>query len=516
MWQRDAAGRTRREVGCALAALIAMLPSSARARPIFDIRDHGARGDGVTLDTDAVNRAIEASARAGGGTVRIPAGHYPCFSIRLRSNVAILLEKGAVVEAADPARHGGRYDDPEPGSSGLYQDFGHSHWRNSLFWGDGIENVSITGPGMIHGLGLTREGPRAGWTRETGERPLSMRGMSAADIAKLEPGVAAMRGLGNKAISLKNCRGVHLSDFTLLRGGHIGILLTGVRGVTIDRLVIDTQRDGIDLDAVTDATVTNCRVNSPNDDAIVVKASYGLERLAASENIVIRDCEVSGYDLGTLVDGTRQRTQQFAPDRDRPTGRIKLGTESNGGYRHILIERCRFDHCRGLALETVDGGAMEDVTVRSLRLNDVTSAPIFVRLGDRRRGPSGTQIGSTRGITISDFEATAIDPRFAAMIAGIPGHPVTGVMLRNIHLQFLGGGSAVDAARVPEEHPEAYPEPSMFGTLPAWGLWVRHARDVTIDRLTMETLRPDARPPILVQDAQNLRVTGTPLWKGPS
>jgi polygalacturonase len=286
--------------------------------------------------------------------------------------------------------------------------------------------------------------------------------------------------------------------------------------VTIDRLVIDTQRDGIDLDAVTDATVTNCRVNSPNDDAIVVKASYGLERLAASENIVIRDCEVSGYDLGTLVDSTRQLTQQFAPDRDRPTGRIKLGTESNGGYRHILIERCRFDHCRGLALETVDGGAMEDVTVRSLRLNDVTSAPIFVRLGDRRRGPSGTQIGSTRGIAISDFEATAIDPRFAAMIAGIPGHPVTGVMLRNIHLQFLGGGSAVDAARVPEEHAEAYPEPSMFGTLPAWGLWVRHARDVTIDRLTMETLRPDARPPILVQDAQDVHVTATPLWKGPS
>ncbi len=499
---------TRRQLGAGL--LAGLLPFPAHAATVIDVRTHGARGDGKAIDSPAINAAIAAAAsRPAGGTVLVPAGRYRCFSIRLRSRVTLSLAKGAVIEAAE----GTGYDMPEDIEQ-LYQDFGHSHWRNSLIWGDDLHDVAILGPGLIDGAGLTRDGPGARWKAQTGERPLSMRGMSAQDIGKLEPDAAAMRGRGNKAIALRNGRNVNLTGFTMRKCGHFAILATGTQGLTIRDLTIDTDRDGIDLDCVRDVVVERCRVNTPNDDAIVVKASDALGRKVAAENIVIRHCAVSGFDLGTLLDGTRLTTQLLAPDRDRPTGRIKLGTESNGGYRNILIEDCSFTHCRGLALETVDGGVMENVVARRLTMQDVTTAPIFLRLGDRRRGPPGTAIGAIRGVRISEIVATGIDHRYAAGIAGLPGHPIEDVSLTDIRLSYRGGGTAADAARTPEEHVAAYPEPSMFGVLPAWGLWMRHARGVAIDRLELSTETPDARPPIVADDVAALHVMRTPSWRG--
>jgi polygalacturonase len=510
-------GRRDVTLGLATGALLlplAAFPFPAHAARRFDVRDHGARGDGVAIDSGAVNAAIDSAARAGGGTVILPRGRYLCFSIRLRSRVTLVLSEGAVIEAADPARHAGRYDLPEDEVDQLYQDFGHSHWHNSLIWGDDVDQVAIIGPGLIHGLGLTRDGPGARWKKQSGERPLSMRGMSAKEIGELEPDAAAMQGLGNKAIAFKNGRDIHLSGFTILKGGHFAILATGTRGLRIDGLTIDTERDGIDLDCVRDVVVERCRVNSPNDDAIVVKSSHALGRAIAAENILIRDCDVSGYDMGSLIDGSRRTTQQIAPDRDRVTGRIKLGTESNGGYRNVRIEDCRFTRCRGLALETVDGGVMEHIVARRLTMRDVTTAPIFLRLGDRRRGPDGTGVGAIRHVEIGEVDARGIDHRFPAAIAGLPGRPIADVTVRDVHLVYRGGGTAADAARRPEELADAYPEPSMFGVLPSWALWARHSERLTIERFMAETLAPDQRRPFAFDDVPGLAIRGTPLWRG--
>ena len=504
---------TRRDLALGLANLaLAALPFPAHAARRFDVRDHGARGDGIAIDSDAINAAIEAASRGGGGTVLLTRGRYLCFSIRLRSRVTLLLGEGAVIEAADPARHAGRYDLPEEGIDQLYQDFGHSHWHNSLIWGDDVRKVAILGPGAIDGAGLTRDGPGARWKRQAGERPLSMRAMTQAQIDDLEPAAAAMAGKGNKAIAFKNGRDIRLSGFTIRKGGHFAILATGTQKLRIDRLTIDTDRDGIDLDCVRDVVVERCRVNSPNDDAIVVKSSHALGRAIAAEDILIRDCDLSGYDMGSLIDGTRTTRQQIAPDQDRVTGRIKLGTESNGGYRNIRIEDCRFTRCRGLALETVDGGVMEHIVARRLTMRDVTTAPLFLRLGDRRRGPEGTGIGAIRHVEISEVDARGIDHRFPATIAGLPGHPISDVTLRDIHLDYEGGGAAQDAARRPAELADAYPEPSMFGILPDWALWARHAERLTIERFTAATRSPDQRPPLLFDDVRHLTVRNTPLW----
>ena len=508
----------RRDLTVGAIASMALIPAAAlpfagHLARRFDVREYGARGDGVAIDSDAFNAAILAASQAGGGIVVVPRGRYLCFSIRLKSRITLLLSKGAVIEAADPARHAGRYDVPEDGIGQLYQDFGHSRWHNSLIWGEDVSQVAIVGPGLIDGAGLTRDGPGARWKAQTGERPLSMRGMSEREIAALEPDGKRMVGLGNKAIALRGGRDIRLSGFSILKGGHFAILATGTRGLRIDGLSIDTDRDGIDLDCVSDVIVERCRVNSPNDDGIVVKSSFALGRAVAAEDILIRDCAVSGYDMGTMLDGTRRETQQLAPDRDRVTGRIKLGTESNGGYRNVRIEDCSFTHCRGLALETVDGGVMENVVARRLTMRDVTTAPLFLRLGDRRRGPDGTAIGAIRGVEINEIDARGIDHRFPAAIAGLPGHRIEDVSLSRIHLSYRGGGTAEDARRVPEDHASAYPEPSMFGVLPCWALWVRHAAQLRIDRFTAETATPDQRPPFVFADAPGLSILRTPLFR---
>jgi polygalacturonase len=479
------------------------LPFPGHACRQFDVREQGAAGDGRRLDTPAFNAAIALACAAGGGLVRVPAGAYRCFSIRLRSDVTVLLEAGATIIAADPDLDPGSYDLPDDRGEQLYQDFGHSHWHNSLIWGDGVRRVAILGPGVIDGRALTRDGPGARWKRQAGERPLSMQGMTAAEIDALERDAAYMQGRGNKAIGLVEARDVHLSGFTIRDGGHFAILATGVDGLVIEDLTIDTARDGIDLDGVRNARIERCRVNTPNDDAIVLKSSWALGRAIPCDDVVIRGCAVSGFDPGTLLDGSRGTRQQIAPDRDRVTGRIKLGTESNGGFRRIRIEDCRFERSRGLALETVDGGVMEDVIARDLRLHDVTTAPIFLRLGDRRRGPPGTGLGAMRGITLERIVADGIDPRFAAMLVGLPQAPIEAVTLRDIALSYRNGSGCKPAGIPAPELADAYPEPSMFGITPAWGLWARHVRGLHIDGLTLHT-PADPRPHLLLEDVHDV------------
>ena len=227
--------------------------ASVAAARVFDVKAHGATGDGRTVDTEAINRAILAAAEAGGGTVFFPPGTYLSGSIRLKSNITLYLEAGSVIEAASEKVT--TYDPPEPNEWGdkfHYQDFGHSHWQNSLIWGIGLQNVSILGPGLLHGKGLDSGFDRfadetKGEKRYRGEFPA---------------------GSGNKAIALRDCRNVILRDFSILHGGWFGILATGVDNLTIDNLKIDTNRDGMDVDACRNVRITNCRVNSPWDDGI--------------------------------------------------------------------------------------------------------------------------------------------------------------------------------------------------------------------------------------------------------
>ncbi len=470
----------------------------------YDIRAFGAKGDGKTLDTAAINKAIGQAASEGGGTVRFPAGTYLSFSIRLKSNITLYLDQGATLVAADPKEHNGIYDPPEPNQWDMYQDFGHSHWQNSLIWGIGLENVAILGPGLINGKGLTRRSPRPRRPVQTGDTPTTLGGGQPSTQIQSPLGEnddpSVMNGLGNKAISLKLCRNVLLRDFSVLNGGHFALLATGVDNLTIDNLKIDTNRDAFDIDSCRNVRISNCSVNSPNDDAIVLKSSFALGFARATENVTIANCLVSGYDIGSLLDGTYKRNVKEAPDKDGPTGRIKLGTESNGGFKNITISNIVFDHCRGLALETVDGGLLEDVTINNIVMRQVVNSPIFLRLGSRMRGPAGTPVGQLRRIQISNVTAYDVEPRFASIISGIPGHYIEDVKLSNIRIFYQGGGTSDQAAITPPEKEINYPEPSMFGTIPAYGFFIRHVKGIELSNVTVSYMKEEERPAFVLND----------------
>ena len=378
--------------GLSIAASSQQSPSASEApQTIFDVRKYGATGDGKTLDTAAVNRAIKATADAGGGVVVFPAGTYLCFSIHLKSKIQLHLQQGSVIVAADSPRpgdttgyDGGVYDAAEPNTAwDAYQDYGHNHWHNSLLWGEALHDLSITGTGLIWGKGLS-DGFGHQWDKS--------------------PFIAGQPGVGNKTIALKNCRNVLFRDFSILKGGHFGLLLTAVDNLTIDNLKIDTDRDGIDIDCCQNVRVSNCTVNSPWDDGICPKSSYALGYARTTRNVTISNSLVTGYyEMGSVLDGTFKK---FSPDfRVSRNGRIKCGTESNGGFINITISNCVFEGCYGYGLESVDGALLEDVAIANTTMRDLTSGPIFMRLGSRLRGPREiTQVGTLKRILFSNLE----------------------------------------------------------------------------------------------------------------
>ena len=460
--------------------------------PAFNVKDFGAVGDGRHIDSPAINAAIERAASQGGGTVVLPQGTYLCYSVHLQSNITLRFEKGAVMKAA-PVSDTVGYDEAEPNDS-HYQDFGHSHWHNSLIWGENLHDITIEGEGLIDGTGVLWRGePRKGTSSTT---------------------------IANKALALRDCRQVAIRDLKFLSCGHFAMLLTGVDDLLIENVTVDTNRDGIDIDCCERVKVRNCRVNTPNDDAIVLKCSYALGRAKPTEYVVVEDCDVSGYDVGSFLDGTYTTKTEKAPDGDGPTGRIKLGTESNGGFRHITVRRCRFVHSRGLALETVDGAEMTDIKVSRLTMTDICNSPIYIRLGDRMRTPAGSPHSVVSGISIKDVSVTDADSRYACLIAGIEGHPVSNVCIKNLRVQFRGGLTLDDykeqRGRNPFFIPEArtggqlgeanYPEPSAHGIQPAWGFSISHAENICLKNINLETIHPDERQPFYMHKTSNIRL----------
>jgi polygalacturonase len=601
-----------RRIGILL--VLGMLGGCQAANGVFEVRNFGAAGDGHHLDTPAVNRAIAAAGKAGGGTVHFPAGTYLCYSIHLQSNITLSLDYGATIQAAGTVDKG-EYDAPEPFPfADQYQDFGHTHWHNSLIWGENIENVAILGPGMISGKDALNRGapakkedkkkkattgpttePTTQPTTEPTTQPWEDTTQPSADTEEpwdvevapddirpgpvtdsTQPSIEHRRwrwatsrispdiptqdysamfaatqpateptttpstqpeypsvkdtldaGIGNKAISLKNVHGCILRDFSIFEAGHFGILATAVDTFTIDNVKIDTNRDGMDIDCCRNVRISNCAVNSPNDDAIVLKSSYGLGYTRDTENVTIANCIVSGgYEEGTMLDGSFKKIGPWY-NADKKTGkkrhtsrtgRIKFGTESNGGFKNIAISNCLFDDCEGLAIESVDGGVIDNVAISNLVMRDLTSSPIFIRLGRRLRGPKDTPVGAIRHISISDVVAQSDSVRFACIISGIPGYEVEDLHIHNVRMIVPGGGKGSWTTRVPWEGIRDYPDPTRFGGEPAYGFYIRHVNGLEMTNIDIKRKVDDLRPPFVVSDVQHFyleHVTAMPGKRAP-
>jgi polygalacturonase len=481
---------------------VALAQSSQRhpGDDFFDVRSYGAIGDGKTVDTPAINKAIEAVAAGGGGTLFFPAGTYLCFTIRLKSKVSLYLSSGCTILAADSPKpgestgyNGGVYDPAGPTQSWeQYQDYGHNHWNNSLFFGENLNDLSILGPGLIHGKGLSfgQGGTRGNYV-----------GFNAQQT-----------GVGNKAIALKNCHNVRLRDFSVLKGGHFALLATGVDNLTVDNLLIDTDRDGLDIDCCRNVRISNCTVNSPWDDAICPKSSYALGYTRSTDNVTISNNYVTGaFELGTVIDGTWKKFTDAAHPRQ---GRIKCGTESNGGFRNITIGGNVIEGCKGIALETSDGAFLEDIAITGNTMRDVFDAPLFLRLNRRNRGPSETiRSGTLRRILISNNVCSNSDASTASIFSGVASHLIEDVRLTNCFFghrglpTVLGHGARSRpmpdwrAINVPEME-DGYPELSSFGPTPSHGFFIRHMKNLEMSHVEVAPANADPRPAFWLEDVQ--------------
>ncbi|MBZ5857595.1 rhamnogalacturonidase [Flavihumibacter profundi] len=455
---------------------------SVSAKEVFyNVLDFGAKGDGKTNCTKAINAAIEAASKNGGGTVFFPAGNFLSFTIRLKSKITLHLDQGAVL-IGDQEKNGVGYDLPgEDAWYKKYQDFGHNYWKNSLIYGDSLRDIAITGQGMIWGRGLY-----------TYDKP---------DI----------KGSGNKAIGLKNCFNVTIRDISILHGGHFCMLATGVDNLTIDNVRADADRDAFDIDCCKNVRVSNSNINSPTDDGLCLKSSFALGYARATENVTITNCHVYGYDHGTLMDGTfKTEFKDEAPGANHSiTGRLKLGTESNGGFKNITVSNCVFEHSRGLCIETADGGLIEDVLIDNITMRDVTDTPFFIRLNARMRGPEGTPVGVCKRITISNLNVYDVGgrPKFpelgAGMVMGIPGYYIEDLTLDNIRIVYRGGGPKEAIEKEIAENIDMYPDPYRWHSMPAYGIYFRYVKGLQVNNLVLKTMNRDERPAFILDNVHD-------------
>jgi len=442
---------TRRQIllGLAPAAGAVAAPAPNRAAAVrsalFNVRDYGAVGDGTRMNTKAIQDAVDACARAGGGTVLIPAGRYLSSTIVLQSHVMIELASGATLLGSSNLADFPVHVPKRRSYTDVYVD-------RSLIYAENAENIGICGRGTIDGQGAAYK------DRRYMIRPYIIRCIE--------------------------CRGVSVSGVTILNSPmwvqhYLACDDVSIHGISVHS-VVNANNDGIDIDCCQRVRISDCEIVS-GDDAIVLKAT---------SDRPCRDVTVTNCVLSTRCNA------------------LKLGTESNGGFENIAISNCTIYDTRlaGIALEMVDGGRLDRVAISNIAMHNV-SAPIFIRLGDRGRpfvtGGPRPPAGSLANVVISNVEAVSSRVTGCA-IAGLAGHAMENVTLENIRLVFPGGGTAADARRAVPENADKYPEYAMFGTLPAYAFYCRHVKGLRLRNIVTRFDGAEERPALVCDDVEGL------------
>jgi polygalacturonase len=449
-------------------------------RSPYNARDFGAVGDGKTLDTKTIQAAIDTCASKGGGTVYFPAGVYLSGTIYLKNHIRLDLDANAIILGST------RVEDYPFMMCGYPSRVDRYNGR-ALIWGEGLHDIAITGHGTIDGQGAqfkdNQPTPKE-YTKLVGifegagryrpnaifiDRPFLIRLISCHNI--LVENVA----LRNSAMWMQlyqNC------EFVMIRG--LNIFNHGCR-----------NNDMIDIDGSRNVVITDCFADT-DDDALTLKSTAG----TPTENVVVSNCVIRSH-----------------------CNAIKAGTESSGGVKNITITNCivqpsmvaevlagRREGLGGIALEVVDGGSLDGVTISNVTIEE-TSAPIFMRLGNRGRPYKekmpAQPVGTFRNVVLSNIIARSAG-KTGCSIVGIPGHRIENVTLSNIKISFDGGGTKKQAAGPVQELENKYPESTMFGVLPAYGFFCRHVDGLTFRDVDLGYEAADRRPALICDDMHYL------------
>lgn len=446
---------------------------------IFYAKDLGAVNDGKTLNTAAVQIAIDKIAQSGGGKLVFSDGEYVLSTVFLKNNVHVVIEATARILGAPD------FDDycfHEKIDYPAYQDQSHTYFDCSMFVGRNCENISITGEGEID--------MRSVWDEEN-KRDIVHRGA--------------------KCIALKECRNVEISGLTIKNVTDLAVYFAGCENVDIHGLAMQVYIDGISPDNSKNVKIYDCDIDC-GDDGIVFKSSYTLNRIDVCRNITVKNCRVKSR-----------------------CSAIKFGTETNGGFYDIAVEDIDVRETRitGIAIESVDGAIIDGLTLKNIRMRNV-GAPVFIHLGQRMRGPHGLEIGRIRNVTLENITAAGpytpykaiawnyasfkaednlqypwsmnskpADEQFTSNVCGLKGIPLENITLRNVSLTLEGGIKNFNTA-VPDKAPE-YPEVFVYGReLPAKGIYFRHINGLTLENVTISTYKPDIRNDFIFEDVENL------------
>jgi hypothetical protein len=438
----------------AILAIAMLVPALAQTSPFYAVSDFGAAGDGVSKDTAAIQKAIDACAAAGGGTVYFGPGTYLSGSLHLRSNLTLLLDNGAILLAS---KDDADFDPFEELDFENDSDEETSFFHYSLLWGEDLEGVAILGQGTIDSNRNTREGP--------------------------------------KTIGLKRCRKIAIRDITIQNAGNYAISMLGTDDVNIDGITIRRAYcDGIDPDCCHNVRISNSYIESW-DDAIVPKTSLSLGYRRSTEYITVTNCIL--------------RTSSNA---------FKLGTESGGDFKHISVSNCvvapfesKVDYreptppISGVTLISADGANIENVLIDNIAM-EKARFPIFLRLANRGRDLETPVPGTMKKVTISNVSAEGA--LIGAIIVGHPERPIEDIFLDRIAIASVGGGAKNQAEMDVPGAMVKYPSAYKFKDLHTYGVYARHVKGIRLDGLHLSLDSPDTRHALITHDVEKLDIEG--------
>ena len=430
---------------------------------ICNIIDYAAVGDGITINTKAIQNAIDECSEKGGMVV-IPAGEFVTGTIYLKSNVTLhLTENATLLGSTDISDY--------PHNTPEYKFYGDTWVKQSLIYAEKQKNISITGTGTINGQG----GAFKTTTRKKPDRYMN------------RPYVLWFVECSNVKVE-----GIFLTNSAMWMQHYLACDKVRIQGIRVFNHC-NSNNDMIDIDGCRDVIISDC-IGDTDDDALTIKSTSNRK----SENIIINNCILSSH-----------------------CNAIKCGTESSGGFKNIVISNCIVRPSEqkttiygvpagisGITLGMVDGGVLDGININNIVI-DGAKVPLYMRLGNRARSYRADQgeipIGTFRNVKISNITATGADT-IGCSITGIPGHPLENISLSNISITFKGGGSSGEHSLLVPELETFYPESTMFGTLPASAFYIRHAKNIDLNQIHLYYDNTDTRTAIICDDVKNLQL----------
>jgi polygalacturonase len=431
----------------------------------YNVLQLGASGTGEKLDTEHIQKAIDRASIAG-GIVIFPAGKYLTGTLYLKSNVTLRIQKGATILGSTDL-------DQYPENLPDYTFFRKGIIKRALIYAEKLENISIEGEGTIDGQGFAFEEPTDKNINSYSVRPYVI-WMIQCNKVKID-GIK----LQNSALWMQHylaCENLYIHNIEVYNHSN-------------------KNNDMMDIDGCKNVIISDCKGDT-DDDGITIKSTHA----KPNENITITNCILSSH-----------------------CNAIKCGTESNAGFKNITISNCvirpsedreviygKPDGISGISLEVVDGAEMKGVNISNIVM-DGPAVPLFVRLGNRARGYDNSlskpEIGSIQDVMISNITAYHAQA-FGSSITGIPDHPLKNITLENVRIYYSGGGSHEDGSKLVDDKVKSYPEATMFGNLPAFGLYIRHAENINLSNIEFYLKEKDERSPIILDDVKQGKFTG--------